>query len=67
MSSQYRDLRDRGVGKESMVPGADIMLELNTNACNGTVTPLSLELSLCLECGLNGKWVVKHSNVWEMG
>ena len=50
-----------------MVPGADIMLELNTNACNGTITPLSLELSLCLECGLNGKWVVKHSNIWEVG
>ena len=50
-----------------MVPGADIILEINTNACNDTNTPLSLEFSLCLECGLNGKWVVKHSNVREVG
>ena len=28
LSSQYQDSRDRGVGKERMVPGVDIMLEL---------------------------------------
>ena len=50
-----------------MVPGVDIMLEINANAFNGTNTPLSLELSLCLECGLDGKWVVKHSNIREVG
>ena len=67
LSSQYQDSRARGVGKESKVSGADFMLEINANAGNGTDTPLSLELSLCLECGLNGKWVVKHSNIREVG
>ena len=43
------------------------MLDINANPSNGTVTPLSLELSLCLECGLNGKWVAKHSNIREVG
>ncbi|KAK7833453.1 e3 sumo-protein ligase mms21 [Quercus suber] len=56
LSSQYQDLRDRGVGKVSLVPGADFMLEFNANASHGSNTPLSLELSLSLECGLNGKW-----------
>ena len=67
LSSQYHDSRDRGVGKERKVPGADFMLEINANAGNGIDTPVSLELSLCLECGLNGKWVVKHSNIREVG
>ena len=67
LSSQYQDSRARGVGKESKVPGADFMLDINANPGNGIDTPLSLELSLCLECGLNGKWVVKHSNIQEVG
>lgn len=58
LSSQYQDLQDRGVGKERMIPSVDIMLKINANAFNGTKIPLSLELSLCLECGLNGKWEV---------
>ena len=67
LSSQYQYSLARGVRKESKVPGADFMLEINANAGNGTDNPLSLELSLCLECGLNGKWVVKHSNIREVG
>jgi len=47
LSSQLQDLRDRGVGKESPVPSADIVLGINANAFNGTKFPLLLELSLC--------------------
>ncbi|KAK9988961.1 hypothetical protein SO802_029200 [Lithocarpus litseifolius] len=67
LSSQFQDSRYRGVGKENPVLGADIVLGINANAFNGTTSPLTLELSLCLECGLNGKWEVKHSSIQEVG
>ena len=44
LSSQLHDLRDRGVGKESPVPSADIVLGINANAFNGTKGPFGLSL-----------------------
>ena len=43
------------------------MLEIKNDALNGAKSPLSLEVSLCLECGLNGKWEIKCSNIKEVG
>ena len=43
------------------------MLEIKDDALNGAKSPLSLEVSLCLERGLNGKWEIKCSNIKEVG
>ena len=39
---------------------------LKDNSLYGAKSPLSLEVSLNLECGLNAKWEIKHSNVKEV-
>ena len=36
------------------------------NPLNGAKSPLSLEISLKLERGLNGKWEIKHSSVKDV-
>ena len=43
------------------------MLEIKDNTLNGADSPLSLEVSLCLVHGLNGKWDIKCSNIKEVG
>ena len=67
LSNQNHDSCDRGARKEGAVPGAEIMLEIKDDALNGVISPLSLEVSLSLECGLNGKWEIKCSNIKEVG
>ena len=46
---------------------AEFTLVLKDNTLNGAKSPLSLEVSLNLECGLNGKWEIKHSSIKEVG
>ena len=60
-------MRDRGVGQVSAVPEAEVMLEVQDDTRKGADSPLSLEVSLCLVHGLNGKWDVKYSNIKEVG
>ena len=60
---QNLDLRDSGAGQVSVVPKAEVTLEVQDDACIGADSPLSLEVSLCLMRGLNGKWDVKYSNI----
>ena len=45
---------------------AEFTLVLKDNTLNGAKSPLSLEVSLNLECGLNGKWEIKHSSIKEV-
>ena len=65
--TQNRDLRERGAGQVSAVSEAEVMLEIKDNTLNGADSPLSLEVSLCLVRGLNGKWDIKCSNIKEVG
>ena len=67
LSNQNHDSRDKGARKEGAVPGVEIMHEIKDDALNGTISPLLLEVSLSLECGLNGKWEIKCSNIKEVG
>ena len=67
LSSQNQDLRNRGAGQVSTVPGAKFTLEIKDDALNGAKSPLLLEVSLSLERGLNGKWEIKCSNIKEVG
>ena len=60
-------MRDRGAGQVSMVPEVEVMLEVQDDTRIGADSPLSLEVSLCLVRGLNGKWDVKYSNIKEVG
>ena len=64
---QNLDLRNKGAGQVSAVPEAEVTLEIQDDACKGTVSPFSLEVSLCLVHGLNGKWDIKCSNIKEVG
>ena len=43
------------------------MLEIKDDALKGVDSPLSLEVSLRLVRGLNGKWDIKCSNIKEVG
>ena len=65
--TQNQDLRERGAGQVSAVPEAEVMLEIKDDALNGADSSLSLEVSLCLVRGLNGKWDIKCSNIKEVG
>ena len=65
--TQNQDLRDRGAGQVSAVPEVEFTLEIKDDALNGAESPLSLEVSLYLERGLNGKWEIKCSNTKEVG
>ena len=60
-------MRDRGAGQVSAVPEVEFTLVLKDDTLNGAKSPLSLEVSLNLEHGLNGKWEIKHSNIKEVG
>ena len=53
--TQNQDLCERGAGQVSAVPEAEVMLEIKDDTLNGAGSPLSLEVSLCLVRGLNGK------------
>ena len=64
---QNLDLRDKGAGQVSVVPEAEVTLVVQDDARKGVESPLSLEVSLCLVRGLNGKWEVKYSNIKEVG
>ena len=50
-----------------MVPEDEVTLVVQDVARKGVESPLSLEVSLCLVRGLNGKWEVKYSNLKEVG
>ena len=50
-----------------MVLEDEVTLVVQDDACKGAESPLSLEVSLCLVRGLNGKWEVKYSNFKEVG
>ena len=50
-----------------MVLEDEVTLVVQDDACKGAESPLSLEVSLCLVRGLNGKWEVKSSNLKEAG
>ena len=65
--SQSLDLRDRGAGQVSTVPEDEVTLELQDDALSMADSPLSLEVSLHLVRGLNGKWDIKSSNIKEVG
>ena len=67
LSNQNHDSRNKGARKEGAVPGVEIMHEIKDDSLNGTISPLSLEVSLSLECGQNGKWEIKCSNIKEVG
>ena len=60
-------MRDRGAGQVSAVPEVEFTLVLKDDTLNGAKSPLSLEVSLNLEHGLNGKWEIKHSSIKEVG
>ena len=60
-------MHDRGAGQVSAVPGAEVTLEIQDDALKGADSPFSLEVSLRLVCGLNGKWDIKCSNIKEVG
>ena len=64
---QNLDLHDRGAGQVSVVLEDEVTLVVQDDACKGAESPLSLEVSLCLVRGLNGKWEVKSSNLKEAG
>ena len=51
LSNQNHDSRDKGARKEGAVPGVEIMHEIKDDSLNGTISPLSLEVPLSLECG----------------
>ena len=65
--SQSLDLRDRGAGQVSTVPEAEVTLELQDDTLKIADSPFSLEASLHLVRGLNGKWDIKCSNIKEVG
>ena len=50
-----------------MVPEAEVTLVVQDDARKGAESPLSLEVSICLARGLNGKWEVKFFNIKEVG
>ena len=58
-------MRDRGARQVSAVP-EELTLVLKDNTLNDAKSPLSLEVSLNLERGLNGKWEIKHSSIKEV-
>ena len=60
-------MRDRHVGKESAKFGAVILSVIKGVAFNGIEAGLTLDISLWLECGLDGKWGVIWSKVWDVG
>ena len=64
---QNLDLCDRGAGQVSVVPEAEVTLVVQDDTRINADSPLSLEVSLCLVRGLNGKWDVKYSNIKEVG
>ena len=64
---QNLDLCDRGAGQVSVVPEDEVTLVVQDDTRKGAESPLSLEVSLCLARGLNGKWEVKYSNIKEVG
>ena len=53
--TQSLDLRNRGAGQVSAVPEAEVTLEIQDDALKGADSPFSLEVSLHLVRGLNGK------------
>ena len=60
-------MRDRGAGQVSAVPEVEVTLEIQDDALKGADSPFSLEVSLRLVRGLNGKWDIKCSNIKEVG
>ena len=66
LGCQNLELREKGVGQVSSAPEADFTLDVKDNPLNGAKSPLSLEISLKLERGLNGKWEFEHSSVKEV-
>ena len=66
LGCQNLELCERGVGQVSSAPEADFTLAVKDNPLNGAKSPLSLEISLKLEHGLNGKWEIKHSSVKDV-
>lgn len=67
LSNQNHDLRDRDAWKERAMPGAKITFEIKENVSDGTDALLTLDVSLRLDCGLDGRWEVKCSKVQEVG
>ena len=59
-------MRDRGAGQVSAIPEVEFTLVLKDDTLNGAKSPLSLEVSLNLGRGLNGKWEIKHSSSKEV-
>lgn len=67
LSNQNHDLCDWGAWEERAMPGAKITFEIKENVSNGTNALLMLDVSLRLDCGLDGRWEVKCSKVQEVG
>ena len=63
LGCQNLELRERCAGQVSAVSEAEFTLALKDNSLYGAKSPLSLEVSLNLECGPNSKWEIKHSSV----
>ena len=56
LGCQNLELRERCAGQVSAVPEAEFTLALKDNSLYGAKSPLSLEVSLNLGRGPNGKW-----------
>ena len=67
LRSRNHDLRDKHVGKESAKSGAVISSVIKGVASNGIEAGLTLDISLRLECGLDGRWGVIWSKVQDVG
>ena len=66
LGCQNLELRERCARQVSAAPEAEFTLALKDNSLYGVKSPLSLEVSLNLEHGPNGKWEIKHSSVKEV-
>ena len=67
LSNKSRDIRDLNVGKKQAISKAELSVEITeSNSCIND-SPLTLDVGLRLERGLDGEWEVMWSKVKEVG